>query len=146
MTTIRDALAVEVHESTLAHMVMIEFLERLGIDPDADEHSILVVQRSKCPTCEGKGEVCECPGVMLSLPDARCPTCDGKRYVPAKWATVDACLDWLRDHGAGELASAAGPTHSHGYGVVMTNVWTGDGPTLHAALIAACVAVQEAGQ
>jgi hypothetical protein len=64
----------------------IEVLEALGIDPDADEHSIVVTQRPKCPTCEGSGY-----GVLdldRSVEPEPCSTCKGTGYVPAERTTV----------------------------------------------------------
>src|SRR5262245_46448056 len=77
-------------------------LEALGIDPDADQHSIHIHQRPLCPRCDGIGRVnagycddglgdeCCPPGGHEGDP---CPTCHGTSYVPDEWATVDRCLD-----------------------------------------------------
>ena len=66
--------------------------------------------------------------------------------LPAEWATVDRCLTWLRERDllclevyddAGEAIDLyVGGSESH-------QIHTG-APTLHAALIAACQAVQKA--
>jgi hypothetical protein len=105
---------------------------------------LLVVQRQKCPTCEGDGTV------RRANPDDRfyvnkpCPICHGKRYVPDEWATVDGCLDWLRERFGARCGLIL---TDDGCGVwVPGHTYRFDGPTLHDALIAACVAVQEAGQ
>ena len=65
---------------------------------------------------------------------------------PAEWATVDACLDWLRKRDMLCLE-----VYEDGHAAVDVYVGGRDntaqthtgGPTLHAALIAACRAVQE---
>ena len=63
--------------------------------------------------------------------------------LPAEWATVDRCLDWLFDHGIAWVQT----TIHRGVAEV---AWgssehddTATGPTLHAALVAACRAVQD---
>jgi hypothetical protein len=94
---------------------------------------LLVVQRPKCPTCGGDGVV------RRSNPDDRfyvtepCPTCHGTGYVPAEWATVDACFDWLRERGSriDDLLELLRSCLVSRY-------------PFHAALIATCVGVQEA--
>jgi hypothetical protein len=146
MTTIRDALGAYTDAEFRA----------FGIDPDADEHSIFVVQRPKCPTCEGTGEVMVDSASMVGIPGGlmpdRCPTCFGTGYVPPEWATVDGSLDWLMNRGwwfaappektltLWRVAFRTPYTDSPPRSLFTTR------PTLHAALIAACVAIQEAGQ
>lgn len=63
--------------------------------------------------------------------------------LPAEWATVDHCLTWLRDREHFGLTVIDG-----GYGVEWRqadlSLHVVHAPTLHAALIVACRAVQEA--
>ena len=70
--------------------------------------------------------------------------------LPAEWATVDRCLTWLRERGYWYHAHDGWWTDDvMGHKV---EAWVPDGgleqtatgPTLHAALVAACKAVQEA--
>jgi len=77
-----------------------------------------------------------------------CSTCDGTGYVPDEWATVDRCLGWLRERGreAG-MPQWNGDGYDvdvfegfDGFDVKVSNVL---GFTYHAALVAACRAVQD---
>lgn len=64
--------------------------------------------------------------------------------LPVEWATVDRCLDWLRDRDYPPRidldADGAWVTIFDGFGDAQDSFRAS---TLHAALIAACQAVQE---
>lgn len=70
--------------------------------------------------------------------------------LPAEWATVDRCLDWLRERATSSIHSMPLTINVPPGGAV--TVWRSQGSakrphygsTLHRALIATCQAVQEA--
>lgn len=87
------------------------------------------------------------------IPDHLCIALGIDPDLPAEWATVDRCLDWLREH-TGFADFVYGP-HENGDAYVFASWETAGGsanahwrvetrgPTLHAALVAACRAVQD---
>ncbi|HVE28288.1 MAG TPA: hypothetical protein VNC22_22930 [Sporichthya sp.] len=98
MTTIhKDIVDLLTPGSGFASIDATNILEALGIDPDADEHSILVLQRPECPTCDG-GSIVDPVDPRRSLMPSLCPTCKGTGYVPAHvevptpgWDTKTRC-------------------------------------------------------
>lgn len=140
MSTIRDYLVNDMKFSPFGDLDVI--CAWLGIDADADKDSILVLERPKCPTCDGFG------WVSGARPDARCPTCDGTGYVPDPWATVDGCLDWLRERKALVYFAPNQPANDGGAWVKYvgpSGEWEfSRDDDFHAALIAACRDVQAA--
>jgi hypothetical protein len=73
--------------------------------------------------------------------------------LPAEWATVDRCLTWLRERWETPRRRTVIERYAGAGGWIVKLVTLDrdglkanrqyDGPTLHAALIAACKAVQE---
>ena len=153
MTTIYDELRAALESADPNPLWAPEQTEAviaaLGIDPDLPGTSIVVTERPKCPACEGTGWISP-TGHGMSHGDEGdpCSTCDGTGYVPDEWATVDRCLGWLRVRGreAG-MPQWNGDGYDvdvfegfDGFDVKVSNVL---GFTYHAALVAACRAVQD---
>lgn len=136
MTTIGEAI--------VRYPFVEDVLGELGIDPDWPKDSIVVTRRPECPTCAGGGTVAMAdPDLSHEDVPEVCGTCQGTGYVPDPWGDADGCLAWLFVHGVVWVQS----THHAGVAEVAWGAADLDGaetaPTLHAALIAACKAVQE---